>query len=70
LLAPPVSGCTQHDHNLITRAPAHSLIQIGRRPVVFVYRDGAHSLELQCDARANDLESHIADLLGELKLTW
>ena len=50
--------------------PLHAPIQIGAKPDAVVFRDGAHSLELQCDASANGLEADIAALLGELKLAW
>jgi len=48
----------------------HAPIQIGTRPDAVVFSGSNHSLELQCDARADDLEAAIASLLGELKLTW
>ena len=50
--------------------PQHALIQIGRRPDIVVFRDIEHSQQLQCDARANELEAAVVSLLGELNLTW
>lgn len=55
---------------VVPAQPQHALIQIGLKPDAVVFRDSEHSLELQCDARADNLESAVASLLRELKLTW
>jgi len=48
----------------------HVVIRIDSRPMAVVFSGATQSLELQCDARADALETDIGSLLGSLKLTW